>query len=227
MNFMGIDKSELDLDSLYETYNARTTALSAYFYKGTGNTGSDNVIKTIEHSIRAYSFQDGQGRIGLKVALIAAPTDIKYVASTQVFSISKSQNKESLYGRVHVHYNENPSTERYQWISKPLNVLNWTYGPQGDEAAAENLQQLDVYTYLPTETLANTLGDEVVALLEKKYISLETSGVLFPCKAGDLFYLNRDRYYDLAGTANNKLMRIISITKQASGRRVSVKAEEV
>jgi hypothetical protein len=225
--FMGVDNSELDLDSIYETKYSRTTTLGAYFYKGTGNTGSDSVIKTIEHSIRAYSFQDGQGRIGLKVALTAAPTDIKYVASTQIFSISKAQNKESLYGRVHVHYNENPSTERYQWITKPLNVLNWMYGAQGDESVAENLQQLDIYTYLPTEALANTLGDEVVELLERKYIDLETSGVLYPCKAGDLFYLNRDRYYDLAGTANNKLMRIISITKAANGRRVSVKVEEV
>jgi hypothetical protein len=215
------------LDSIYETKYARTTALAAYFYKGSGNTGSDAVIKTIEHSIRAYSFQDGQGRIGLKVALTTAPTDIKYVASTQIFSISKIQNRESLYGRVHVHYNENPSTERYQWINKPLNISNWMYGLQGDETIAENLQQLDIYTYLPAEADANSLGDEIVALLAKKPVQIETSGVLYPCKAGDLFYLNRDRYYDLAGTANNKLMRIISITKQASGRRVSVTAEEV
>jgi titin len=226
-NFLGLDNSELNLDSINETRYARTTALAAYFYKDSGNSGSDNVIKTIEHSIRAYTFQDGWGRIGLRVARTTAPTDIKYVGNTQIFSIAKAQTRESLYGRVHVHYNENPQTERYQWINKTLNVLNWKYGPQGDESTSENLQQLDIYTYLPTEADANLLGDEIVDLLEKKVVSLETSGILYPCQAGDLFYLSRNRYYDSAGTANNKLMRIISITKQAGNRRCSITAEEV
>lgn len=226
-NFLGLNDSELNLDSINETRYARTTELAAYFYKRSGNSGSDNAIKTIEHSIRAYAFQDAQGRIGLKIAATTAPTDIKYVGNNQIFSISKSQNKESLYGRVHVHYNENPQTERYQWINKPLNILTWKYGPKGEDTISENLQQLDIYTYLTSEVDANNLGDEIVNLVEKKTIDLETSGILFPCRAGDLFYLSRDRYYDSAGMANNKLMRIISITKQTTNRRVSVKAEEV
>jgi fibronectin type 3 domain-containing protein len=215
-NYLGVPDVSLNLDSIWATHLAKTTALSLYIWK---ELDSQELIRRIERSIQADSFQDEEGRLGIKVRLTAAPSDITYIPNAFVMNdFGMSRNQDSIYSGVNVWYGENPSEDKFALVQKTNASATYLHGA---------VKTLDVYTALVTEATANTLGAAIVALLDKFKVKLTVPRVMFCAQPGDLFYLTRSRYYNSNGIASNKLMRILSISKQQSAGRTQIVAEEV
>jgi len=215
-NYYILADSELDLDSIYKTKYDNTAILKVPIYQ---ERPVNEVLRNLEHTLRAYSFQDTRGRIGIKSALTAAPSNIKYVRNDQIFgSPRRVKNLKSKYWAVNVFYSEDPATQLWSSIRKEDNTARKKFRTEKD---------LDVYTYLSTEADALSLGSEIMSLLNKDSTELVLDSMFFLCLAGNLIYFNRDRFYSSSGSANDLLMRIIKIDKGISSNRTSLIVEEV
>jgi hypothetical protein len=128
------------------------------------------------------------------------------------------RDQANIYYTVQVHYDECPGTERYRWIKKTIPNAQYR---------SRHYNNLDIYTAIPSSTDAGTLGDAIIALLNKTYYSFTSSRVLFPCQAGDLIYLSREKFPNTAGAVTNLLMRITRISKMIGRGQCSVTVEEV
>jgi hypothetical protein len=213
--YMDIADTDLDLDSIWATHVAKTTALTIGAWK---DTDSQDLIRRIERSIEAYTFQSADGKLGIKVPLTTAPTDIFYVPNEYILGFSMGRNKASLYSLVNVYYGEDASIDKYALQQVTNNQLNYKHKVS---------QPLDVYTALNTSALAATLGSNIVALLDRARITFTVNRSLFTHQPGDLIYFTRDRFYDQSSTASNKLLRILSISKLHSSGRTEITAEVV
>jgi len=214
-NWYGLTDGELDWDNIYRTKYARTTTLALPCYK---ERSMEEIFVLLEHSVRGWTYQGVDGKIGIKIALTAAPSDIRYVMDQHIKDFTGIRDQANIYYEIHVHYNEDPGTERYQWIKKT--VPNAQY-------RSRHFNRLDIYTAIPSETDAGTLGDAIIPLLNKTYYSFTSSRVLFPCQAGDLIYLSREKFPNISGAVTNLLMRIIRISKMIGHGQCSVTVEEV
>jgi hypothetical protein len=214
-NYFSIGDSDLDLDSIWATHVAKSTALSLYVWK---DTDSQELIRCIERSIEANTFQAADGKLGLKVALTSAPSDIVYVPDAQIIDFSMARDKYSLFSMVNVYYGENPSEDRYSLQQCGNNQLTYKHGVS---------QPLDVYTALTTSAAATSLGSNIISLLDKMQIHFVVPKTMFASQPGDLIYLTRTRYYDSNPTAANKLLRIIKISKSFSSGRTEIDAEVI
>lgn len=214
-NYLNVADAELDLDSIWGTHISKTTALVLYLWK---EIDSQELIRRIERSIQADSFQDAQGRLGLKEQLSSAPSDIFYVQNAHVFDFAIGRSKDSIYSEVIIYYGENPSTDKWSSITKTNNSATFKHGVS---------RPLEIYTALSSSSDANTLASAIVSLLDKTTLSFGVKRSLFGHMPGDLIYFTRTRYFDSTGTANSKLMRILSISKGQSNGRTTITAEEV
>ena len=176
------------------------------------------MIRNIEHSIKAYRRQDGQGRVGIKAEQTTPPSSAPYIRNHQIFDYNQSKDKQVLFKNVNVFYDKNLQTQDWSVKSQTSNKIGWNYRIEED---------LDIYTYLTSASDAATLVGDIQNLLNKGSIYFEIPVVLFGLLAGDLIYFSRDRAYNLQGTAKDHVLRIINIQKLAADKRTVITAERV
>jgi len=194
---------------------SNTTALSMYMWK---ECDSQEIIRRIERSIEGYTFQGANGKLGIKAAQTSAPSDILYIPNARVMDFAMSRDKGSVYSTVNIYYGEDPSIDKYSL--QQCNNVQVTYKHKID-------QQLDVYTALTTATQATALGSNIIEMLDRARVHFTVPRCLFTHEPGDLVYLTRDRYFGNNPTANNKLLRILSISKGFQSGTTQITAEEV
>ncbi len=224
-NFLGVTDANLNLDEIYVTKYVMTTALGLAMYKG---ENSQDIIRKIEHSMRAYSGQDSQGRLTLRAALTAAPSDIKYIPESFILELAADQNQDSLFSEVNIWHSESMKDDKYLRCNAPNGQMPWKYGVT---------RTLDIYTALTSAADAKALSTAIIPMLGDTAIvqapmpkgpyTFTVPRVLFNALPGDLVYASRNRFYSLSGVASNLLLRILSITKSPSSGKTTIKAEVV
>jgi len=213
--YLELENSELDLDSIYQTKYEKEKNLNIFMYL---QKSSNTYIREIEHSLEAYSFQDEEGRIGLRTFGSTAPSDAKYIANHQIFDYSQEKKKKDILYKVNIFYNENPQNQSWEVKSFFSNPVKWGFHIYED---------IDIYTRLTTESEVDTLGGNILGLLNKPTINFAVHNVLYGCSAGDIVRLTRNRYYNSDGSASEKPIRILQIDKSYSSGKTTIMAEEV
>lgn len=203
--------SELNLDSIYAAKYANENELVLSIE---AETSFDEIVRTIEHSIEAYTFQDEFGRLGIKPAQTAVASNVKYVLSGHTFAHSQKKDRSSLYWKVNVYYNRDFDDN---WLVKTAtdNKIYWKY---------KITEELPIYTYINAYD-ASALATSILSLLNKERIESELPMLLFDVMAGDLIKFSRVRFYDSDGTASEITLKIIRISKSPASGRTSIIAE--
>jgi hypothetical protein len=214
-NFLNIPDAELDLTSIWSTHLAKTTALSLYLWK---EIDSQELMRRIERSIQADTFQTAEGKIGIKPQITTAPSNVAYIPNAHIFDFSMEKSGDSIFNEINVYYSEDSSTDKFQCVNRQVPSAVWKYGIS---------KPLDIYTALASEAEAISLAAAIVSLLDKAIITFTVPRTLFCHLPGDLIYLTRSRYFNSSGAANKILLRILSISKNQSGGRTTITAEEV
>jgi hypothetical protein len=213
--WLDMQNINLNLDSIYATKYEKTTELSLYIWK---EMGSQEFIRRIEQSNMAYSYQDNEGRLGLRTQQATAGSDTKYISNVKVMDFGTERNQETLFSSINIHYGEDYSIDQFRLLVKSANTVPILYRVS---------KALDVYVALASESDANDLGDLILADLNRRPISFSVPLTLYASFPGDLIYFSRDRFPSMSGTANNILLRIISISKQYSSGKTMITAEVV
>lgn len=214
--FLGLTDDDLNMADFVQLRNAITTAMGLYLWK---EVDSQEIIRRIEQSAQAYTYQTDGSKLGIRAALTAAPSDIKYIPASHVLDFRMGLSRDDVYSRVEVYYSEDSSTDTWSMVAV-------------DNLAAERLHGTKntlppIYTILTTSSDAQALATAVAGLLMKPTVDFTVTRCLFTIKAGDLVYFNRDRYYGAGGTASNKLLRVLAVKKQQAAGRTSITAEEI
>jgi hypothetical protein len=212
----GMADADLNLDSIYYTKYARPTNLTMILYKA---QSSDVYIKGIEHSLMAWTYQDEQGRIGLRVKETTPAGGARAIHNHQIWDFKQSKSVDSIFKTVEVYYSEDPQTQKYSVVSKTNNLMDWVSG------AKNTLPPF--YTYVNNESDALVLCDDLLDELDKDFITFEAPFILFECLPAELIYFSRDRFFSLDGAANNIVLRLLKIGRSPSNGRNSIKAEVV
>ena len=211
----GLLNSELNLDSIYKTKYAKTDVLSVFLYK---DQPYREIVRTIEHSSEAYTFQDTEGRLGLKVQLAVAESKTKYIRNYNIFNHQQSKARKLLFWKVNVFYNELPQSQEWEVKSAQDDNILYRY---------KNRNELNIYSYFSAPSPAQDLATSILALLNKETIEDAVSMLLFDVSAGDIAKFSRTRFYDADGTASEVDLRIIRISKSPASGQTSITAELV
>jgi len=214
-NFLGLTVPEIHVDSIEETKVAQSRTLSVYLYS---EKSSGDIIRSIEHSVEACSFQDANGKIGLKTNSDTPDSGARYIMSHQVFDFRMKYDPASIYKKIQVYYGEDPLTQNFLVEERVSNQLWWKY---------KEKKSFEIYAYLILQSEAAELASNILKKLDKSYPNFVVPAILYGCQAGDLFYFSRDRYYNSDGFANNIVMRILGIKKLISSSRTEITAEVV
>jgi hypothetical protein len=205
--------AEFENDSIARTRNAKTQALKLVIG---ADFNSDDVLRTLEHSINGYIFQDGSGRLGIRPAETAARSGAPRIRDHQIHDYG--QTAGPVFLGVNVYYDQNPKTEEWKVETKTISTNAW-------KARAQKM--LDILTALSSQSDASAMGTEIIALLDKDFPEIEVAGLLMQVNAGDVVPYTRTRAYNLSGTANEALLRVYSITKSIAGKRTRIRGEIV
>lgn len=209
--------AELNTDWIYETKYANARNLSVPIYK---NTNFNEIIKTIEHSTEAYITQDGSGKIGLRPLQTIVSSKAKYIWDFQSKGHEHRKNRNSLYWKVKVHYNENVQTQEWATVEAECTDIKWKFKP-------EWVKELPVYCYFQATINAQALATNILGLLNKTSIIDELPMILFDVYPGDLVPFSRTRFFDSNGTASEVSLRILRIEKHPQRGTTSVEMEKV
>jgi hypothetical protein len=210
--YLGLGIADLATD---ETYAAKLAATETLALMVDGN--SKDLIRILERSVGAQSFQDGQGRIGLRVSPTTAPGDVVYAADRHIFSVVAEKVADSIYSAVVVKYGKNQSTGIWSTATKNISRVGYEYGKK---------PVLEIETALTTAANALTRAIEIAAELEKKTVTVEAQRLMLNLWPADVFYLTRERYPSASGTAANVLMRVAGIGKTLGEKRTTITAQE-
>lgn len=216
---MGLSNDELDHDSIYGTKYDTSLDLSVQIYK---EENLAKIINKIENSVRASTFQDEKGRIGLRVAQAAPALNAVYVENFHISEDGHGQEKgtEFLFKEINIYYAEDPGKEKPEVFTKPLPKFVWKYGKR------KPLKSLDIDTYFIIDTAASALADDIATKLEELeagFIHETLPWVLYGCRAGDIIKLSRDRFYGSLGTADKINVRLLKLDKAISSRKSIIK----
>jgi len=217
-NHYELSNSELDLDSIYRAKREKTAELAMFLYK---NTPYREIVRAIEHSMEAYTFQDTEGRLGLKAQLAAAESDAKYIGNHQVFAHQQSRARSSLFWKVNVWYNEKPQSQEWDVKWAQDDAIWYRY---------KNRNILNVYSYFSCPYNAQTLATSILTLLNKETINDTLPMLLFDVMAGDIIKFSRDRFYNADGrvAAGSEIsLRIIRISKSPASGQTTIIGEIV
>jgi hypothetical protein len=215
IRYAGLVIAELADDAIYK---AKLDATEALAFVVDAQDDLQEITRRVERSIGASSYQDGSGRLGLRVSPSTAPGNVVYIKNAHVFDMGSDISLDAVYSAVVVKYNRNPQDDTWSTVTKAITRAEWDYRKR---------PALEVETYLTSAADALALALEIAARLEKPSVSFEVPGVLFGSYPGDVVYLTRDRYPSLSGVAANVLMRIMKITKSLSENKTIIEAEEV
>lgn len=206
---------DLDLYSIYETKNEKTAPLAIHLVT---ETPSQDVVRMIERSLGATSFQTADGRIGLRAVQTAAATDAKYIQAARQFDLKATLDQANIWSAVDIYYAGSPDGRTWSVVTKPVNRAIWEHGVQ---------KVLPVYTALTAEADANDLGALIVALLDQPRYLIEADRHFFSAMPGDIAYLSEDRFPSLSGQAANIEVRLVDVSKQISAGKTSLAVEAV
>jgi len=211
----GLAHSEMALDEVYETKAASSATLAAYLSQ---DSNLSEVLQILEHSLRAYVFQDALGRLGIRPVQTAVPSNVIYLRDHEIREFSKAKSKESIYRELNVFYGHSPADDT--WSVK--NYINRTH-----EWKFKARRALDIYTYLTASADAVTILNAIAGDLDKDLVRFKAPARLMRLLAGDLIKFSRTRYYSLDGSANEITLRIIRISKSPSRHDVDIEAERI
>lgn len=216
-NQYGLSNTELDHDSIYGTKYDNEKNLSVPVYK---EESFDDIIRTIEHSMKAFSCVDEQGRQGFKTLASSAPSNARDIRNFHILKGSYHQEKglDSIFKTVNVYYAEDIHTEEWQLKSKTDDDIY-------NKFKKEKL--LDIYTYFSDSNNAETLVTDIWNFLNKDFANFTVKTVLYGLFPGDFIIFSRDRFYNTSGTASEISLRIISISQQPSAGRTQITAEVI
>jgi len=213
--FLGLTVNDLDLDSIYYVKKVSGKTLAGYLFE---EKSSNDVIKTIEQSLLAFSRQDESGKLGLKLIETTAPSQARSVNQHQMKDVKSATNQESMVRTVSVYYGQQPSSNSWERVVRTKPGMGYAY---------RIYDVVDIRSWCVNEADATIVANAFLAQLEKEHIEFNTTPHLFGCLAGDLIYLTRDRFYNNNGALNNTLARILGISKSPSGNQTSLKVETV
>jgi len=211
----GLLNAELNLDSIYTTKYAKTNPLSIFLYK---DTSYREIVRTIEHSTEAFTFQDPEGRLGLKIQLAAAESNAKYIENYNIFNHKQSKTRQLLFWKVNIFWNENPQLQEWEVKSAQDDDIWYRY---------KNRNELNIYSYFSAPSAAQELADAILNLVNKERIEDTVSMLLFDVMAGDIVKFSRTRFYDVDGTASEISLRIIRISKSPASGQTTIIGEIV
>jgi len=213
-NYKGIEDSELNLDSIYATKNAKPNVLTVPIES---NPSFDDIVRTLEHSLEAYTFQDEFGRLGIRPQQTVVASNVKYIISKHTFDHLQRKDKSTLFWKVNVYYNKYLDDNWEGRVKTAIdNEINWRH---------KITEELPIHTYFSSPTHAQSLATSVLLLLNKEQIEDELPMLLFDVMAGDLIKFSRTRFYDSDGTASEVELRIIRISKSPASGRTSITTE--
>jgi len=214
-SFLGCALADMDLDAIYATKYAKTTALSLYMR---GGVNSSEYIRTIEQSIQSYTMQDAGGRLGIRAEQTTPLSGAPYVWNLHVFDFQTARSQDQLYSAINVYYNENLQNDIYSLSQTLRPTMTWRHGIN---------KSLDLYVALADASDAAALGTAIADMMQRQQISFTVPRVLYTCLPGDVIYFNRTRFPSLSGTAANLPVRILGISKLISSGKTSITAEVV
>jgi hypothetical protein len=216
LRYVGMDISELDLDTIYTTHDALTAHLGLYVRE---SKQSSEIVRILEQSCLAWSVQDQYGRIGFKRKATSAPSGVVYIQNGHVSGASSEPSSDIWKAEIVVNYAPDPSDgDRYSSVTKSIPATVW----ERRIATSQSVNTAHV-----NSTNANALADELIDELGKRPFSFTVptrAWKLAPC---DAFYLTKTRYPSSSGMASSKLMCVLSITRSPSGRTTTITAEAV
>ena len=215
-NYKGIADSELNLDSIYASKYSKAEPPELTFLIGS-EPSFDEIVRTIEHSIEAYTFQDEFGRLGIRPQQTVVASNAKHVISSHIFGHTQGKDRSSLFWKVNVFYNKDYE-DNWDVRTDTDNTIYWRH-----KITAE----LPIYTYFKVPLHASNLATAVLLLLNKEKIENDLPMLLFDVMPGDLIKFSRTRFYDSTGTASEKELRVIRISKSPASGRTSITAEVV
>lgn len=214
-NKAGLKDSRLNLDSIYETKYANENELSVYFFK---DTAFNDIIRNIEHTVEAFTMQDGEGRLGIRPPQTIMSLSARDIGGHQIFEHSQNVDKNSLYWKVNVLYRVDPQSQNWETESDQDDEIFWKYGVK---------KELPIHTYFSSSASAQALATSILNLLNKSYIKDKLPMILFDVFPGDLVNFSRTRFYDASGTASDLEIRLLKIEKNPQDGTTRIRAEKV
>lgn len=210
--YKSLTDSELNLDSIYEAKYANENELAILIEK---EVSFDEIVRTIEHSIEAYTFQDEFGRLGIKPQQTTVASNAKYIVSDHIFSHSQKKDRSTLFWKVNIYYNKDYNDD---WDVKTAtkDEINWKY---------KATEELPIYTYFSSPSHASDLATSILSLLNREQIENELPMLLFDVVPGDLIKFNRTRFYDSDGTASEITLRVLRISKSPATGKTNIVSE--
>jgi len=208
-NYKSLTDSELNLDSIYEAKygsGAYEKNLSVPIER---KIPFDEIVRSIEHSIESYTFQDEFGRLGIRPQQTVVASNVKYVISSHIFDHTQKKDRSSLFWKVNIYYNKDLD-DNWEVKTATDNNIYWKY---------KITEELPIYTFFSAPAHALALATSILSLLNKEQIEVDIPMTLFGVMPGDLIKFSRVRFYDTDGTASEITLRVIRISKSpASGR---------
>ncbi|MBA7605973.1 hypothetical protein ES703_13109 [subsurface metagenome] len=220
IDIIGLSLADLDHDSIYQTKYTSSIDLAFSLRKEEGLT---SIIHKLENSVRASTFQDEKGRIGLQTAQTVPASNAVHVENFHIAEDGHSQEKGSgyLFKEINVFYKEYLEEGKMKWevFTKALPEFVWKYGKK------RPLKSLDIYTYFYSNTQASALADDIatkLAQLEGGFVDETLPWVLYGCRAGDLIKLSKDRFFSELGKAEEITMRLLKLDKMISSKQSKI-----
>jgi fibronectin type 3 domain-containing protein len=211
--FLRCTLADMDLDAIYATKYAKTTALSLYMR---GGINSSDYIRMIEQTIQSYSMQDAEGRLGIRAEQTTPASGMPYIWNLHVFDFQAAKRQDQLYSAINIYYAENLQNDTYSLSQTLRPTMTWQYGIN---------KSLDLYIALTGASDAAALGTTIADMMGRQQISFTVPRVLYTCLPGDVIYFNRTRFPSLSGTAANLPVRILGISKLISSGKTAITAE--
>ncbi len=216
VNEYGLVYSELELDSIYET-KKETEDFNIAIYLNQ-NEKYEDIMRKLEHTLTAFTYPDGDGKLGLKYFQSAAAYDVRYIKNHQIFEFEEQSEPRNRYYKVIVYYREIPHLQ--EWKSKEAEDLDIR-----QEKSTE--KDIKIYTYLYDSVTAQELADKILLFANTDYILFNVSTLLYDRFPGEIIKVSRDRAYNAAGVADEDDMRILRMELLPSDRHTQIVGEWV
>ncbi|UCD07912.1 MAG: fibronectin type III domain-containing protein [Candidatus Aenigmatarchaeota archaeon] len=212
-NFFDVTNAELNHDWIYETKYTNTQELAPLIRD---ERDLEEVLRILEPSSKAFVQQDGQGRLGISPRQTVVPSDVIYLKNAHISKFSRVESSDDYYWKVRVYFNEDPQTNEWDYKEATDNKIWWKF----------NIKRiLPIYIYSNSASDAQTLANDILAMVNKDKVKFDAPAILFGDLAGNLTKFNRKRFPSLSGAADNVTLRILSINKSPSTNLASIVAE--
>ncbi|GAH89237.1 unnamed protein product, partial [marine sediment metagenome] len=199
VDHLGKALADLDLDSIYETKRWNKDPISLPVDK---DISFEEIFRTLEQTVRAYLGTDKNNKIGLKYFEEIPPSDSVYIRDHQIKDYSENKDHKTLYKTINVKYNENLQTQEWEEKSASDNNIERKFGINTPK---------DIFVYSLAPYHAEELAYQILDLVNKPDINFTIPGLIYGKKPGDIVKLSRDRFFNLAGSADEISFRLLKV----------------